>query len=117
MQRHQRGFVAVLVVHIVNDVQRTDVLHGQPVHKVVQALHHHVVIQHVIHQRRSFRPDLDFQLLIHTAVDCVQQCFGEVGTRTKELHLFADDHRADAAGNGIVIAFKVSAHQIVIFIL
>ncbi len=48
VQRHQRSFIAVLIVHVVNDVQRANVLHRQPVHKMVEALHYRVVIQHLI---------------------------------------------------------------------
>ena len=72
VQRHQRSFVAVLVVHVVNDIQRADVLYRQPVHEVVEAIHHFVVVQHVIHQRSRFRANLNLQLLVHSAVDCVQ---------------------------------------------
>ena len=104
-------------MHVVDDVQRADVLHRQPVHKVVEAFHNGVVIQHVIHQRRGFRPDLDFQLLVHPTVNGVQQRFSEVGARTEELHLLANNHRADAAGDGVVIAVEVCAHQVIVFIL
>ena len=39
------------------------------------------------------------------------------GLCAEELHLFADYHRADAAGNGEVVAIEVRTHQIVVFIL
>ncbi|MNY22155.1 hypothetical protein D3C86_1557460 [compost metagenome] len=84
---------------------------------MIQARHHGVVIQHVVEQRLGFRSDLDFQLLIHPAIDCVQQRFGEVGARTEELHLLADHHRADAAGDGVIIAVEIGTHQIVILVL
>ena len=117
VQRHQRSFVAVLVVHVVNDIQRTDVLHRQPVHEVIETVHHFVVIQHVVHQRCCFRPDLNLQLLVHPAVNCVQQCFRQVSACTKELHLLTNHHWADAAGNRVIVAVEVSTHQIVVFIL
>ena len=44
VQRHQRGFVAVFIMHIVNEIQRADVLHRQPVHEVIEARHYDVVI-------------------------------------------------------------------------
>ena len=97
-------------MHVVNEVQGADVLHRQPVHKVVEARHHGIVIQHVVQQRLGFRADLDLQLLVHPAVDRVQQRFGEVGARAKELHLLADHHRADAAGDGVVVAVEVRTH-------
>ena len=117
MQRHQRGFIAVFIVHKVDDIQCADVLHRQPVHEMIQALHHRVVIQYLIQQRRGFWPDLDFQFLIDAAVDGVQQRFGEVGARAEELHLLADHHRADATGDGVVIAGEIRAHQVVVFVL
>ena len=117
VQRHQRGFVAVFIMHIVNEIQRADVLHRQPVHEVIEARHYGVVIQYLIQQRLGFRTDLDLQLLIHPAVDCVQQRFRKVGACAEELHLLADHHRADAAGNGVVVAVEVGAHQIVVLVL
>ena len=47
-------------------------LYRQPVHEVVEAIHHFVVVQHAIHQRSRFRANLNLQLLVHSAVDCVQ---------------------------------------------
>ena len=117
VEGHQRRLVAVFIMHAVDDVQRADVLHRQPVHKVVEAGHHGVVVQHLIAQRRGFRPHLDLQFLIHPAVNCVEQRFGQIGAGAEELHLLADDHRADAAGDGVVVAVEIAAHQIVVLIL
>ena len=117
VQRHQRGFVAVFVMHVVDDVQCADVLHRQPVHEVVEAVHHFVVVQHVVHQRCRFRADLNLQLFIHPAVDCIQQRFGKVGACAEELHLLTNHHWANAAGNRVIVAVEVSTHQIVVFIL
>ncbi len=66
-----------------DDVQRADVLHRQPVHKVVEAGHHGVVVQHLITQRVGFRPHLNLQFLIHPAVNRVEQRFGEIGAAPK----------------------------------
>ena len=117
MQRHQRGFVAVFVVHVVNNVQRGNVLGCQPIHKFVHALKDSVVVQNFVHNRLGFRTDLVFGFFVHAAVDCVQQSFRQVGACAEELHLFADHHRADTAGNGVVVAVEVRTHQIVVFVL
>ena len=117
MQRHQRGFVAVFVVHVVNNVQRGNVLGCQPIHEFVHALKDSVVVQNFVHNRLGFRTNLLFRFLVHAAVDCVQQSFSQVGACAEELHLFADHHRADAAGNGVVVAVEVRAHQIIVFVL
>ena len=117
MQRHERSLVRVLVVHVVDDVERRDVLGGQPVHEAVHPCHDSVVVQHLAGNRLGPGTDLHATGLVHAAVDGVQQRLGQVGAGTEELHLLADDHRADAAGNGIVVAVEVRAHQVVVLVL
>ncbi len=117
MQRHQGGFVAVLVVHVVDDVQRSNVLLGQPVHEVIQSVHHVVVVEVLGGDHFGLRTDLDLELLVHTAVDCIQHGLGQVGTGTEELHLFADDHRGHTASDGVVIVVEVRTHQVVVLVL
>ncbi|MNO66898.1 hypothetical protein D3C76_576970 [compost metagenome] len=117
VQRHQGGFVAVLVVHVVDDVQGGDVLLGQPVHEVIQAIHHVVVLEVLGLDHFGFRADLDLELLVHTAVDCIQHGLGQVGTSAEELHLFADDHRRHAASDGVVIVVEVRTHQVIVLVL
>ena len=117
MQCHLNGFVAVLVVHEVDDVQGGDILGSQPVHEVIQTIHDFVVIQDIALDRRSLRTDLHLQLLVHTAVDGVQHGLGQVGASTEELHHLTNDHRGDAASDGIVIVVEVGTHQIVVFVL
>ena len=117
MQCHQRGFVAVFVVHVVDAVQRGDVLSSQPIHEVVHAGDDGVVVEHFIGERGNFRADLFFGFFVNAAVDCIKQGFGEVGAGTEELHLFADHHRADAAGDSVVVAVEVRTHQVVVFVL
>ena len=60
MQRHQRGFVAVFVMHVVNDVQRGNVLGCQPIREFVHALKDSVVVQNFVHNRLGFRTNLLF---------------------------------------------------------
>ena len=117
MQCHQRCFVAVFVVHVVDAVQGGHVLGGEPVHEAVHAFDDDVVVKHFVGKRCLFRADLFFGFFVNAAVDCVEQGFGEVGARAEELHLFANDHRADAAGDGVVVAVEVRAHQVVVFVL
>ncbi len=117
MQGHQRGFVAVLIMHVVNDVQRSHILFCQPVHEVIHTLHDGVEVQHIIADFVAFRSNLHFQFFIHAAVDCVEQGFRQVCTCTKELHLFADNHRADATGDGVVIIVEIRTHQVIVLIL
>ena len=117
VQRHQRGFVAVLVVHVVDDVQRSDVLFSQPVHEVIHALHDFVEVQDVAFDRFRFRTHLHFQFFIHAAVDSVQHGFREVGASTEELHLLTNNHRAYAACDSVVVVIEVRTHQVIVLIL
>ncbi len=117
VQRHQRGFVAVLVVHVVDDVQCSDVLFSQPVHEVIHALHHFIIVQDIAFDRLRFRTNLHFQFFVNATVDCVQHGFRQVCTRTEELHLFTNDHRAYAASNSVVIVVEVRTHQVIVLIL
>ena len=117
MQSHQGSFVAVFVVHVVDAVQCGNILSGQPIHEFIHALEHGVVVQHFVFNRLGFRTDLVFGFFVHATVDCIQQGFGQVGTSTEELHVFTNYHRAHAAGNGVIVAVEVGAHQIVVFVL
>ena len=104
-------------MHVVNDIQCGHVLGSQPIHEAVHTGHHGVEIQYFVQNRFGFRADLFFGFFIHTAVNRVQHGFGQVGAGTEELHLFADNHRAHAAGNGVIIAIEIRAHQIIVFVL
>ncbi|MNI86089.1 hypothetical protein D3C73_1431480 [compost metagenome] len=59
---------------------------------------------------------MDLQLLVHAAVDGVQESLSQVGAGAEELHLLADAHCGYTAGNSIVIA-EFIAHQVVAFVL
>lgn len=83
VQRHQRGFVAVFIMHIVNEIQRADVLHRQPVHEVIEARHYGVVIQYLIQQRLGFRPHTDLQLLIHPPLIAYSSVFASWRVRRR----------------------------------
>ncbi len=117
MQRHQRSFVAVLVVHVMDDVQRGHVLLSQPVHEVIHTFHDFIEVQHVCFDRLRFRANLHFQFFVNAAVNSVQHCFREVCTCAEELHLLTNNHRAYAAGNCVVVVVEVRTHQIIVLVL
>ena len=104
-------------MHVVDDVQRSDVLFSQPVHEVIHALHHFVEVQDVAFDRFRFRTNLHFQFFINAAVDCVQHGFRQVSASTEELHLLTNNHRAYAASDSIVIVVEVRTHQIIVLVL
>ena len=117
VQRHQRGFVAVLVVHVMDNVQGGDILLSQPVHEVIHTLHHFVEVQNVAFDWFRFRTNLHFQFFINAAVDSVQHSFREVSTSTEELHLLTNNHRAYAACDSVVVVVEVRTHQVIVLVL
>ena len=92
MQRHLQLLIAVLVVHIVNYVQRVDVQLREPFHHLVVLVHYVVVVEVISHNRTVLGSDLHLHHLVHAAVYSVQQALCEVRSRTEELHLLADAH-------------------------
>ncbi|ABU77688.1 hypothetical protein ESA_02442 [Cronobacter sakazakii ATCC BAA-894] len=117
VQRHQRSFVAVFVMHVVDDVQGGDVLFRQPVHEVIHTFHNFVEIQQIAFDRFRFRAYLHFQFFINAAVDSVQHGFREVSASTEELHLLTNHHRAYAACDSVVVVVEVRTHQVIVLVL
>ena len=91
-----------------------DVESGQPVHHAVVTLDDLVVGEHVRGNARELRRDLHAALLVHAAVDGVEQALREVGARTEELHLLARLRRGDAAADRIVITPNAAHHAVVL---
>jgi len=116
VEGHLDALVAVLVVHVVDDVERPHVLPGQPPHHALEGGFNFRVIEDVAANGRGGRGDLDLLHLIDAAVDGVKQGFAQVGPGTEKLHLFTDAHGGHAAGNRVVIA-QIPAHQVVVLIL
>ena len=116
MQSHLQLLVAVLVVHVVDDVQSVYVHTGQPTHHIVVAFHNLVVIQILGGDGAVLGADLLTADFVHTAVDGVQKALGQVSTGAEELHLLADTHGGYAAGDGVVVTVG-EAHQIVVLVL
>ena len=116
MERHLQAFIAVFVMHVMDDVQSVHIDTCQPFHHVSVFFHHLVIIQIFRCDRAEFWAYLLSGNLIYTAVDGIEQTFCQVGTGTEELHLFADAHGGYTAGNAVVIPVY-RAHDIIIFIL
>ena len=60
--------------------------------------------------------DLFAGYFVPAAIDGVEQRFGEIDAGAEELHLLAEPHRRDAAGDAVVVAPE-RPHQIVVFVL
>ncbi len=115
-QRHLGRFVEVLVVHVVNEVERIHIDAGEPVHHDFVLRHHFLVVQDVARDGTVGGRDLRAGLFIHAAVDCVQKALREVGARAEELHLLAGFGGGHAAADGVVVA-PHRTHHVVVFIL
>ncbi len=116
VQRHLDRFVAILVVHVVDAVQRVDVGLRQPVHHGIEPFHDLVVVEQVTRHGPELRPDLLAAHLVAAAVQGIEHRLGQVHARAEELHLLADAHRRDAAGDRAVVA-ELGSHQVVGFVL
>ena len=88
----------------------------QPVHHVVELRHHVFVVEDIARDRAIGRPHLDAAHLVAPAVDRVEQALGEVDPCAEELHLLAQPHPRNAAGDAVVVA-ELRQHQIVVLVL
>ena len=66
--------------------------------------------------RQRLGGDLFARYFVAAAIDRVEQRLGEIDAGTEELHLLAEPHGRDAAGDAVVIAPE-RPHQIVVFVL
>ena len=116
VERHLDALVAVLVMHVVNRVEGAHVDGREPAHHGVELVDDVVVVEHVALDRPELRADLRALDLVHAAVDGVEEALGEVRAGAEELHLLADAHGRDAAGDGVVVAV-IDAHEVVVLVL
>ena len=116
MQRHFDALVIVFIVHVVNTVHGVDIGPREPLHHIIELGENIVVIQHVAIHRPGWRRDLVAADLVAATVDGVEQRLGQIGSGAEELHLLAQPHRRDAAGNSVIVA-QIGAHQVIVFVL
>ena len=110
-------------MHVVDDIHRVDIEGGQRAQHPLIVREDGLIVQGPLRQGLDVIEDANRKArllvlfyLIHAAVDGVEQGFGQVGAGSKELHLFADSHGRDTAGDGVIIPIDV-AHQVVVFVL
>ena len=115
-QSHLSSFIVVLVMHVLNQVQDVDIKSCQPVQHKVILLHDLIVVKILGSNRCISRSDLSAVLLVHTAVDGVQQALCKVCSCTEELHLLTGLCCGYAAADGIVIA-PYRLHDIIVLVL
>src|SRR5699024_8737087 len=112
VQRHFDALIGVLIVHEVNAVQRVHVGLRQPVQQVVIGGPDRVKVQDLVGQRSGCGSNLLTADLVAAPVDGVQQCLGHVDASSKELHLFANGHGRNTAGNRAVITAQFTDQSI-----
>ena len=104
VQRHLDFFIGVFVVHIVNDVHGVDVQSAKPGKIDREAAGDFGIVEGFTFYGIHLRADAHFAHIVIAAVNRKQQKFSEVAACAEELHLFADLHRGNAAGNGVIVA-------------
>ena len=103
-------------MHIVDAVQGVHIHAGQVAHGDLEFFHHLIEIEVLAGDGFVTVGDLFARQFIAAAVDGVHQRLGQIGAGAEELHLLADAHRGNAAGNAVVVA-QIGAHQVVVLIL
>ena len=103
-------------MHILDQIQDIDIETGQPIHHQVKLVHHFVIIQILGANGSELRSALYLELLIHTAVDRVEQALGQVGAGSEELHLLTGLRCRYAAADGVIVS-PYRLHDIVILVL
>ena len=116
MKRHLQTFVEILVVHVVDAVHRMHVGLCQPFHRGVELGHDIVVVEEIAGNRQCRGRNLVAGDLVTAAIDRIEQRLGEIDAGAEELHLLAEAHRRDAAGDTVVITPE-RPHQVVVFVL
>lgn len=117
MQCHFQAFVAVFVVHIVNDIQRIDIRFCQPRDHFLEPRSYLVIIEIFGSNRWELRRDLVAGLLIFTAVNRIEQSLSQVNSRAEKLYLLANSHRGDTTGDRVIIAVLRTHQVVVVFVL
>ena len=116
VQRHLETLVAVLIMHVVDDVQCVDVELTEPCAGLIKTRHYFIVVEVLGCDRISHRADLIAGLLITSAVDRIEQALRKVRASAEELHLLTDTHRGNAACDRIIVT-ELYTHQLIALIL
>ena len=116
VESHLDPFIAVFVMHIMNDIQGIYIDLRQPFHHIPEPVHNLFIVQILRGNRAELGPYLFLGNFIHPSVDRVKQAFGQICPGAEKLHFLSDPHGRYTAGNGVVVAVG-HPHKIIIFIL
>ena len=116
MKSHLCSLIAVLVMHIVDDVQSIYIYVCLPLDHVNELAYNIIIVQNIADNRTILRTNLLLGNFVYTAVESVQQTLSKVSTSAEELHFLTDNHGGYAACDTVVIAMSYS-HQVVVLVL
>ena len=116
VEGHLTGLVGVLVVHVVDDVDGVHVQLSHVGQNLLVVGEHLGVAEHLVLVPDDAGHHVEALLLVHTAVDGVQQALGQVGPGAEELHLLAHGHGGHTAGDAVVVPVQ-GAHHVVVLVL
>ena len=108
--------VEVLIVHVVNQVQRVDIHTSQPVHSLVEAWFQLLPCQILVLDGTETWSNLLAGLGVDTTVTCIEDTLGEVGACSKELHLLTSLCCTYTAADAIIVA-PYRTHHLVVLVL
>src|SRR5829696_2881955 len=114
MERHLKTFVGILVVHVVDGVQRIHINAGQPLHYLFKLLQDFIegkviTLNSSVSRRHLFSSDF-----ISASVDRIQKTLREICSCSEKLHLFADQHWRYTTRDSSVISPRTT-HDLVAF--
>ena len=113
---HLSSLVEILIVHVMDEVQRLHINTCQPFHHIFKARHELFVGNHVARDGAISWTALLAALSVYTAVDSIEKTLGQVGTCTEELHFLTSLSGTDAAADTVVVAPN-RTHHVVVLIL
>ena len=92
VQSHLQTLVGVLIVHIMNDVERIYINLCKPLHHSLVLVHYVIIVEVIALNCTIIRTYLLAADFINTAVDCIKQALCKVCSCAEELHFLADFH-------------------------
>ena len=116
VEGHLQPLVAVFVVHEVDDVQGVDIELGEPFAHILKPAVHIVKLEGTIRHLSHALAELVSVPFVPAVVDGIQQRLCQICSSPEELHLLADGHCRNAAGDAVIVP-EALPHQLVVFIL
>ena len=116
VEGHLAALIGVLVVHVVDDVDGVHVELGHIGEDLFVVAQYLGVVQHLVHVVLDAGDDDAALLLVHAAIDGVEEAFGQIGPGAEELHLLAHRHGGHAACDAVVVTVH-GPHELVALVL